>query len=76
MGKNLTVEVTVWINKDLQLTYIENRVVDSLENLVWSHLDVKTFEGDIVEMDDVDLVPWVYVSSCEYTLPYECIPYK
>lgn len=69
MEKNLTVEVTVWINKELQLTYVENRVIDSQENIVWSHLDVKTFEGDFVEMDDVDVIPWEYVTSSSYKLP-------
>lgn len=58
------IEIDVWENKELELIYLENRAftVDG-ENMVDAHLDVISFDGEDVYMDDVDEVKWTFVET-------------
>lgn len=58
------IEVNAWKNEELGLILLENRAltVDE-EDMIKTHLDVISSNGDSVYLDDVDEVEWTFVET-------------
>lgn len=58
------IEVHAWENKELGLIYLDNRALTAdEENIIKSHLDVISFDGDDVYLENVDEVEWTFVET-------------
>lgn len=66
--KKLTIETNVWVNKKLELDYVESRVFDEEGEMVGANLNVTSFDGREIYLDDVDSVEWSHVTSSTYTV--------
>lgn len=66
MNHVITVENTCWINRELELFYMENRMFSEDDDMLSAHLEVKNFKGEVVYMDDVDSISWELVTSSSY----------
>ena len=58
------IEVNAWKNEELGLILLENRAltVDE-EDMIKTHLDVISSNGDSVYLDDVDEIEWTFVET-------------